>query len=216
VSAPVPTLRIDATGTAFGTAPTYTDRTSYLMTGDQYPVDITFGRQDEQGEPQPSTCSFFLSNADGYWTPGAGVGPSGWDIGCPVNVRLTANAVTYDRFTGFVDSIEPTWPGGVQSWSVVKVTATDVGARLGIAKPLRSLLQYEMLADSPSYFYPLDEGPGATSAADISTNSRGAATRRDAPDGGRVLTFGRDVPTADPTTGENFGSTIAAHNTTTL
>jgi hypothetical protein len=205
VSAPVPTLRIDATGTAFGTAPTYTDRTSYLMTGPQYPVDITFGRQDEQSEPQPSTCSFYLSNADGYWTPGAGVGPAGWDIGCPVNMRLTANAVTYDRFTGFVDSIEPTWPGGVQSWSVVKVTATDVSARLGIAKPLRSLLEYEILADSPDYFYTLGEAAGAASASDISTNARAAGTFRSS-QGTSTVRFGVATDLVGPLTGLELDS----------
>ena len=167
MTAAVPVLRIDATGTPFGTAPTYTDRSGYLLSGNEYPVTITFGRQDEQGDPPPAQASFYLKNDDGYWTPGAGVGPAGWDVGAPVNLRLTANAVTYDRFTGFVDAIEPTWPGGVQSWSVVKVTATDVGARFGIAKPLGALFDREVLVDAPTFFYPMQEDTNPANAGDV-------------------------------------------------
>lgn len=193
MSAPVPTLRIDTSGTAFGTAPTYTDRTSYLMTGSQYPVDITFGRQDEQSEPQPSTCTFFLSNADGFWTPGSGVGPVLWDIGCPVNVRLTANAVTYDRFTGFVDAIEPTWPGGVQSWSVVKVSCTDVSARLGIAKPLKALPVQEMIYSGATHLYLLNEPEGSTACVDSIGGGPIGQIVPDTVAGGGSTTFGVDL-----------------------
>lgn len=216
MSAPVPTLRIDTSGTAFGAAPTYTDRTSYLMTGSAYPVSITFGKQDEEGEVSPSRCSFYLKNDTGFWTPDSAAAPAAWDVGCPVNLRLTYNATTYDRFTGYVDLIEPTWPGGVQSWSVVKVSCTDVSARLGIAKPLRSLLQEEMLADSPLYFYPLGEPSGAASAGDVSGNNKPPAVVYNAKAGAWAVSFGEDMGMFEDTTGVTFGSWHASDPATSL
>lgn len=171
MSLPVPTLRIDTSGTAFGSAPTFTDYTSSLVTtGDGGPISITTRRQDELAEVPPATCTFYLENIDGRWTPGHASAPAGWDVGARVNVRETVTAVAYDRFDGYVDSISPTWPGGVQSWNVVQVTCTDVTARLGRAKTLKSMLAQEILLDSPNYLYLLDEEEGSISTADSSPN----------------------------------------------
>lgn len=212
MSAPVPILNIDTSGTAFGAAPTYTDRTAYLLTGSSYPVDITFGRQDRDEEVVPSTMTFYLKNDTGFWTPGNAAAPAAWDIGCPVQLKLTVGGTDYTRFTGLVDSIEPTWPGGVQSWSVVKVTATDVSARLGLAKPLESFLVQEMLADAPLYLYKLDEETGATSAADSSGNSAAVATIVNAAAGAWPVEFGQTMPALDAMSGASFGDL----NTSTL
>jgi hypothetical protein len=186
------------------------------MSGSLYPIDITFGRQDEQSEPTPSQCTFYLKNDTGFWSPGNAAAPANWRVGCPVNVRLTHSAVTYDRFTGYVDSIEPTWPGGVQSWSVVKVTATDATARLGLAQPLRALVDYEMLALSPTYYYALDEPAGSTSCADTSGNNKPVATRYDAGAGAYVATLGVDMGMLDATTGASFGSAQTGDVATSL
>lgn len=211
MTTPDVTLRIDATGTAFGTTPTYTNYTSSLRAGG---VSITWGSSDEQSEPSPRTCSFELANANGAWTPGNAAAPAGWDIGAPVNVRVTVSAVVYDRFTGFVDSIEPTWPGGTQSWSVVKVTCTDVTARLALANPLRSMVVQEMLEDSPTYLYPLDEPAGSTSAGDIGVNRNAAATPvLSAGGSGRGVTFGNEMNLPDPTTGARVGQPDATGHT---
>ncbi len=205
------TLRIDTTGTAFGTAPTYTTVTSDLMWLGG--IDLTWGRSDEQSEPSPRTCSFSLANPGGDWTPGSATAPAGWDVGSPVNVRVTVSAVVYDRFTGFVDSIEPTWVGGVHTWNVVRVTCTDVTARLARSNPLRSMVVQEMLADSPTYLYPLDEPSGSVSAGDISENQNAAATVRNSKYGPGVATFGTDVALSETTLGVEFsGGTVDGVN----
>jgi hypothetical protein len=208
VSAPTAVLRIDTSGTAFGSAPSYTDRTSYLMAGDTYAVSIRRGRGDERSDPEPATASFFLKNDTGFWTPGAAAAPANWDVGCPVSLQITANAVTYDRFTGYVDSIEPTWPGGVQSWSVVQVTCSDVMARLGRANPLRSLLQHEMLTDSPIALYPLNEAAGSSTASGI-VGTEAVAVRNNF-NGGGLCVFGESVDLFDATSGVKFHETWAA------
>lgn len=198
-------LNIDTSGTPFGSAPTWTDRTSYLITGrDGEPVQITRYRQDEQSDVQPATCSFLLDNTTGFWTPGNAAAPAAWDVGCPVNVQITFNSVTYNRFTGLVDSIEPTWPGGVQSWSVVKVSCTDITARLGLAQPLRSMLEHEILADSPTFLYPLTEAGGASSGGDVVSSSNPTITRVDSPYGGTGALFGADTGLFEGQTGVDF------------
>jgi hypothetical protein len=208
VSLPAVTLRIDATGTAFGAAPTWTDQTAALRTsGDGAPVQITWGRQDEQGEPQPRTCTFLLDNLTGAFTPGHASAAAGWDVGARVNVRLTVGASTYDRFDGYVDSIEPTWPGGVQSWSVVKVSCTDVTARLAIGQPLRSLAEQEILEDGPSAFWPLTEPSDSSTAGDVSGNQVGSLTPAVSKYGPGTIDFGADGPTAE------FSAAKFAHGT---
>jgi hypothetical protein len=195
---------MDLTGTAFGSAPTWTDYSTHLSTaGDGQPISVSWGRQDSESEIPPSTCSFVLENTSGQWTPGNGAADPDWDVGVPVNIRVTHNAVTYDRFTGYVDSIEPAYPG--QSWSKVVVTCSDITARLGRANGLRSLLQLEMLALSPIYFYPMTEAAGSTSTADISGNSHNPAVRYDVPGSPYTLTFGQDMGLFDGGTGVGFG-----------
>ena len=200
---------MDLTGTAFGTAPTYTDYSSSLETGaDGQPISVQWGRQDSESEIPPSTCSFVLDNTSGQWTPGNAAADVDWDVGVPVNARVLHDSVTYDRFTGFVDSIEPAYPG--QSWSRVLVTCSDVTARLGRANPLRSLLLHEMLADSPTYLYPLAESVGASAAADIVSSSNPTATVRNA------VTLGADLGLFDGGTGADLGdswSTNSAYGT---
>lgn len=203
VSAPGIVLRMDLTGTAFNTPPTYADYSSHLATaGDGQPISITWGRQDEDGEVQPSTCTFVLDNTSGQWTPGNAAADADWDVGVPVNVRLVHNAVTYDRFSGFVDAIEPAF-GGV-SWSQVQVTCSDATARLGNANGLRSIVLHEMLADSPTYLYPLSEAVGATSAATITGTAR-TAVRIDGTTGAGQLDFGTDMGMFDGGTGVTTG-----------
>lgn len=184
MTAPTVVLRIDLAGTAFGGTPSWTTVASAdLLTGSQYPIEITWGAQDEQSEPSPRTCSFYLENADGAWTPGNASADAQWDVGCRVNVRVTHNAVTYDRFDGYVDSIEPTWPGGKPSWSVVKVSCTDVSARLGIGQPLRSMPVEEILGLSATALYRLDDETDATALANAVTGGPAASLVRSGPIG---------------------------------
>ncbi|MGZ6836782.1 MAG: LamG-like jellyroll fold domain-containing protein [Blastococcus sp.] len=185
MSQPQITLRGDLTGTAFGSTPTYTDYTAYLEIGtDGAPVEITSGRQDNRQDVPPAQASFLLNNTDGRFTVGASV----IELGHVFNVQLTANAVTTDRFTGMVTSVEPTWPGGVQSWSVVRVSCVDVTAKLSTSVPLRSMVETEMLADAPVLMYPLsDSGPYASNVGSASAPGLAAVS---APSGAGTVSFG--------------------------
>ncbi|MGZ4663726.1 MAG: LamG-like jellyroll fold domain-containing protein [Frankiaceae bacterium] len=184
MSQPVITLRGDLTGTAFGSAPTYTDYTSYLEVGsDGAPVDVTWGRQDNRADVPPAQASFLLNNTDGRFTVGASI----VELGHVFNVRVTANGVTTDRFTGYVTSVEPTWPGGVQSWSIVRVTCVDVTAKLSTGVPLRSMVEQEMLADAPALLYPLsDNGPYA---GNVGSSSAPALVEASGTSGAGSVTF---------------------------
>lgn len=205
MSSPTITVRMDTSGAAFGAAPTWTDYTTSVMDADG--VTITWGAQDEISEPTARTCSFLLKNDTGVFTPGNAGAPAGWDIGTRVNIRVTVSGTPYDRFDGYVDSIEPTWPNGVQSWNVVKVTCTDVTARLAVGHPLRSLIEQEMLADNPVYLFPLDEASGSVAAGDISGNRCRAAYRVDGKYGAGSVSFGTDLGLPDSATGVAFSST---------
>lgn len=204
-TSPQLTLRIDTSGTAFGGSPTWTTYTEHLMA--RAGVQITWGRSDEQAEPAPRQFSFELSNASGVWTPGKAGTPAGWDVGARVRFTVTVDGVNYERADGYVDSIEPTWVGGVHTWNVVRVSCTDISARLALGQPLRSMVVQEMLADNPTCLYPLDEADGSTSAGDISVNRAAAAQRRDGKYGSGTVSFATDMGLADPTTGVQFGST---------
>lgn len=201
-----PTFDADISGTAFGGAPTWTDLSEHLENGaDGQPIRITWGRQDEQTDPPPRTMSLALNNTEGWFTPGNAKASPNWDLDTPVRVRFLLNGTTYDLFDGYIDSIEPMWPGGSQAWSVVKVTASDITSRLNQVQPLKSLLVYEMLADTPTCLYPLSEAPPASAVSDISTNSLGPGVRVDGLAAG-VMEFGATVDGLIDGTGVRFAN----------
>lgn len=212
-SLPEVTLRVDDSGTPFGDAPTWSDYSAALETaGDGSPISITRGRQDGQSEPQPATCTFVLDNTSGAYTPGNVAAAAGWDVGAHVNVRETIGATVYDRFDGYVDSIEPSYPG--MDWSQVTVIATDVTARLAIGQPLKTMVIEEMLADDPDWLYPLSEAAGSSGAGDISQNGHPPLLVTASKLGPSTLEFGTEVVGfADEQTGVAFDGPSAGVGT---
>jgi hypothetical protein len=183
-------VQADFSGTAFGAAPTWTDITAYVLTVDDPPIVINWGRQDEQSELQPRTCSMTLDNSDGRFTPGLTTGPYGAavDVGVRIRVSTTANAVTTVRFDGYVNDWDAGWDNG-GPMAVCTVDASDIFAQMGTLQPLRSLVLEEMILDAPSALYPLDEAEGATSAGDL-TGKNAAATVQVSKYGPGTLDFG--------------------------
>lgn len=107
-----------------------------------------------------------------------------------------------DRYTGHVKGWPVSWPGGSEAFSVVRITASDAQARAE-RHPLRSVIQEEILADSPSPYYTLGEPEGATSAADSSGNQAPALTMAGS---GTDVTFGTATsPGTDGLTAATFG-----------
>ena len=184
---PATTLRGDLTGTAFGGVPTWTDYTASLETGqDGQPITLTWGKQDEDDAPQPRTCEFILDNTDGRFTTGASIITTAHQF----NVQVTVSGSTYDLFTGFVEDVEVLFTGTTHAQ--VKVSCVDLTGRLEQVE-LRSMVEHEMLADSPSYLYPLSEDAPSTSAADSSPNELDPAVRLDSKYGANILEFGTSM-----------------------
>lgn len=208
MTAPTITLRGDLTGTAFGAAPTWTDYSAYLETGPNgEPIDITWGKQDEDSAPQPTRFTFLLRNEDGRFTTGASIIETKHQF----NVQVTVGGTTYDRGTGYVEDVEVVWPGGSSSFAVVKVTCVDISGRLTEALPLRAMVVHEMLADSPTYLYPLDEEAPSRSAADIVSAANPVAVRVDGKYGANQADFGTEMTgTLDGLTGVQFGPNSAS------
>lgn len=124
-------------------------------------VSIARGRADEFSEVQPSTLSLTIDISVSPL-------PAAVVVGAPLRVQVTANSVTTNRFSGFVESVQTTWTKGART-SAVSVTAVDAHASLN-RRRLRSVLTQTALATSPACYWPLDEVEGATSAGDQSGN----------------------------------------------
>lgn len=165
-----------------------------------YPVDISdyverqesvelsgFGRTDEFQQAQASTLTFVLDNTSGTFS-GTGAGwdttpwDSGmWDGGIPlapgmgIRVSETIGATTQNLFTGQIANLDLGWPGGSEAYSLIGVTAADPLAPLG-RRILRSMIEEQILLESPSAYYTLGEIEGSTSAGDTSGNQRAPLT----------------------------------------
>jgi hypothetical protein len=100
---------------------------------------------------------------------------------------ITDGTTTLTLFDGYVDS----WSVAAQTDgpTLATVSLSDGFARLSASTQLRSMIIEEMLLDSPSVLYPLDEAEGATSAGDITGHSA-AATVTASKYGAGTVTFG--------------------------
>lgn len=127
------------------------------------------GRSDEQSAVVAGTLTLTLNNTDGRFTPGSTTiaSPSPIKTDAQIRVKETANAVTVTVFTGYVQSWPVAWPSGGQELSEVTVVATDAQARAE-RRVLRSVVEEEIMADSPAAYYTLGEPEGAVRAGDTS------------------------------------------------
>lgn len=170
---PSPPFKVEIALTSSPAAPlasqTWTDVTAWVLTtGDAgAPIDIRYGRADEDAQVVPATCSLRLDNTDGRWTPRSTTAPPGWlgniTVGRPIRVTVTSGA-DYRRFTGHVGGWEiPEWAqaGGHK---IVEVTATDRLQRLSRGGLFRSVLETETLRTDPRAYWPLGEPAGAGAA----------------------------------------------------
>lgn len=111
-----------------------------------------------------------------------------------------------DRFTGYVKSWRVGWPAGVDSHSVVQVTATDAQARAE-RRILKSIVEEEILARSPIFYYTLNAPEGATSVADVSGNQAPILTETDP----GAVTFGTAIgPGPNGQTAASFPAGLGA------
>lgn len=130
------------------------------------------GRQDDQSAVTAGDVAFTLDNTDGRFSPGSTIiaSPSPIQTDQKIRVKLTANAVTVNRYTDFVQQWPVGWPTGGDEFSTVDVIATDAQARAE-RRPLRTLLE-ELLVDGPGFMYPMQEDSSAVAAGDASGNQQ--------------------------------------------
>lgn len=169
------TLTVDM---AFGASPdgdpalwSWTDITAYVMVDG---IPISRGRSDNAARVEPSKMTLRLINSDGRFTPENTASPYFPNVRMrvPVRVRLQLGATTSTRFTGFVDEWPIVWPGTVQTFSTVTITASSRWRRLAQSPPFRSLAEEVLTYLRPSSYYPMTEGPAALVWSDRSGNNR--------------------------------------------
>lgn len=180
------------------------DITSKCLLADGFRFDR--GRQDWQGGVTAGSLSLTLNNADGRFTPGSTIiaSPSPIKVDRRIRLKETINGVTYTRFTGYVKQWPVSWPAVVSTWSTVQLVATDAQARAE-RRVLRSVVEEEILVDSPSAYYTLGEPAGATSAGDTSGGQ--AAALPMAGSSGTAVVFGTATgPSTDGLTGAQFAA----------
>lgn len=177
------------------------DITSFVRLPDG--IEVTRGRGNEFEDIQPSTFNATLENTDGRFTLGSTVGSYGAALNTDrrIQYKVTANAVTTTRFTGYVQNWPAEWPDGGDTFAVAKITAVDRLASLS-RKTLRSIIEEEILLDAPSAYYTLGEAAGATTAGDTSGNSAAPLAQTGT---GAAVTFGTATgPATDSLTAASF------------
>lgn len=129
-------------------------------------IGTSYGRQDEQSQPEPAEVTVILDNATGAYTPGLATGAHYPDVvqGTPMRATLS----DHSRFIGEVGSWEPSWPWGDLSGldpdgegeARVTVTAAGILRRIGQGQQaLESALRRHYLAYGEQLvgYIPLEE-----------------------------------------------------------
>lgn len=178
------------------------DITAYVQMSDGW--DFRRGRNDEDGEIEPASLTLTLTNNDSSFTLGS---PAFDGITTDKRIRVseTVGGVTYVRFTGYVQDWPVEWTSPMATTAECKVVAIDRQARFN-RRNLRSVVENEILLDSPVAYYTLGEPSASTSAGDTSGNGNAPLTPVDALYGtGAPVVFGNAIgPGTDGLTAAEF------------
>lgn len=183
MTAPTVTVELDLTGSPFGTAFSGTDvSAAALAGGTASPITVTWGRQDQYSQVTPTSVAGVFNDATGDYTPGKTSGTHYPYIrrGLHRRVAVTANATTVNVSDDFATTLEVV--PSTDLWTT-NISGSDILARYGGTQSsddpnqripgttLRSMLAEEMLLDSPSALYMLQEADGSTTFADVTGNN---------------------------------------------
>lgn len=114
-------------------------------------------------------------------------------------------------FTGLVERWPQTWDDLAGTYGTSKLECVDVTAALS-QYPLGMPYVNELVSYGPNFFYPLNEGAGATSVVDIAAK-RVAAPVETSPRGPGSLVFGNAITATNPTGSfTGYSGTVATFN----
>jgi hypothetical protein len=104
------------------------------ITVDVVSINTQRGRGREGGPFQAGTATVVLDNEDGTYTPGNSHSTYYNRLLpiCPIRIRATWSATTYDVYYGFIERFVPDWPGGLRS--TVQCECVDAFALLARQK----------------------------------------------------------------------------------
>ena len=149
---------------------TWTDVTQWVLLDPG--VDIDYGRADWRGAADANSVRLTLNNSDGRFTAGLASSPyfPNVKIGRPIRVTATLGTAS-TRLVGFIDEWPVEWPATVGTFATATISATSRLAWLGNGVELKSIIEEEVLLDSPSAYYTLGEPAGSVAANDSSRNN---------------------------------------------
>lgn len=139
---PTITVRVAFGSDSFAASPSWTDISSFVMN-----FNTRRGRKNDLERVDAGTAHLEIRNTGGEFWPGNTLSPYYPNVkpGKRINIRATYNAVTYDVFTGFVESwlyeSRVSEGGSGNRGSVVVITAVD----------LFKNLSYRLLNDGTGY-----------------------------------------------------------------
>lgn len=199
-------------GVAF-TAGTFTETTLGQTTGALLAFECSRGRQYELGRTEAGTGSFVFDNHDARYVPGNTSSPTPVSLLCEAKVTATWSGTTYPVVRGFIER----WPVGYAkggAYPTTSATFTDAAAILA-GQTLKSVADYEVLADSPLYLYKLDESSSSTTAGDsVSPGTNPLAVVKNGPGGAGSVAFGGTTALVEGSTGATFGGTSSGVSST--
>lgn len=207
---------------------TWTDETAKVLVDQR--VKTTRGASAARGKVDVGTASFSLSNEDRRFDPTHATGDLFGSLLPGTPVRLLAwpsdQLLTVDGEIVLVDGLPVTvgsaielWSGTVPSWpqrydksnrfAWCPIGAFDRFDKLSRAKIPRSVLEAEILADSPNAFWPLDEASGTT-MVDHSGNGHDGEFNSEVTLGGDevAVSAGRAATFGERSTASDVGAAI--------
>jgi hypothetical protein len=200
MSAPTVTVEVAWTST-FSTpegSRAWTDVTQYVDV-DQAAVVIGFGRTDERSTADANSLTLTLNNRDGRFTPEKTTGAYYPNVKLYRPVRVTtqyAGGTARTRCLTYARAWNPSWAGGSDAQAQALLSAASRMQRLGLADPLGSVIEEEVLLDAPLGYWTLGDPQGATSVSDSSPNGNSLRISRGTPTFGTATGLATDGLTA--------------------
>ncbi len=153
-------------------------------------VTMRVGRSSRGDDVQPGTLQLALDNSAGAYTPDSPLAAYWPNVVRGKAVRVTVAGSR--RFLGTVREWLPVFDDPEPAKARVRVTATDA---LGKAAAVRfqSMLMDEIVLTDPSYYWPLTDPSGSTTANNV-TAFAPSLTQSTAGTGVGTVTFGETAP----------------------